>query len=399
MKKLLGLLILTVLTGLLTMTAFADVFCNPSEAYAGNKVLVDGFVDEDGNYCPDLGRSYMSDYYRVSGSLSETYVSKYGIDANGDVYIIINPSLTGTREKELTGTITLREIGGNKGIYKAKLESGDLTVNPGGKDNVSDIESRGSGVYALPYDYQTNKVGFGSKQGTLRFDFDNYAYFSARFAGQGDLFLGYHTTTNTGLTSKYPNATLSFIAWTTKPKFDVGGTLGIYVNSDEYVYEIASDGTLKNPGGKYNASTGAYEISTNTLGSYVISSQKLTAASGAASSASSTPAASSSAASSPASPAASSPASSAASPASSASSQPETSSSQPEESSSQPEPSSQPEAPSSSQPTDVPAEAEKGGLPLVPILIGVLAVLAAALLFIFLGGKKNRKPKFEDWDE
>ena len=299
MKKLLGLLILTVLTGLLTMTAFADVFCNPSEAYAGNKVLVDGFVDEDGNYCPDLGRSYMSDYYRVSGSLSETYVSKYGIDANGDVYIIINPSLTGTREKELTGTITLREIGGNKGIYKAKLESGDLTVNPGGKDNVSDIESRGSGVYALPYDYQTNKVGFGSKQGTLRFDFDNYAYFSARFAGQGDLFLGYHTTTNTGLTSKYPNATLSFIAWTTKPKFDVGGTLGIYVNSDEYVYEIASDGTLKNPGGKYNASTGAYEISTNTLGSYVISSQKLTAASGAASSASSTPAASSSAASAP----------------------------------------------------------------------------------------------------
>lgn len=404
-KKLLGFLLVFVLAGLCSVTAMADAYCDPSEAYAGSKVIIDGFVDADGNDCPDYGTEYLAEYYALPRDFtkgSDAYIEKCAIDKKtGEVYIIIKSQLPGTKEKSITGTITLRER--ESGIrYVATLEEGDLVVNPGGgstsNSNASRMEWLGDREFGLPYDYDTKAVRFetdtGDTYGKLRADFD-VAYFNVTVVDQKNLFLGYHTTANSTVEKKYSNAYLKFITWSATPTFDVAGTLGIYMDSDEWIYGVKSDGTLYKLNGSYNTNTGAYEIKTATLGSYVISDRQLSVTGTAATS--SQPPASSSVAPPPVSVAPSS--SSVAPPPASSSESSSSESSESSEPASLPE-SSQPSSstPESSKPTEGNVDEEKGGFPLVPVLIGVLAVLVIALAFLFFGSRK-KKPKFDDWDD
>lgn len=397
MKKLLGVLTLLVLSGLLsTMALAADASCYPYEAYAGTQVIVLGFEDKNGKSPPEEGTAKLRENYTISAEWTKSsgsYISSLAINRDGDVVLTIDPNLTSSKEKEITGTITLREKRPGTGVYTAVLRDKALLVNKGGKDNALPLIPGSGGVYELPPDYDTYRVSFktsdGQDFGKFSFDFGGIATYSGMFLDQESLFLGYSTASVSALTNKYPSAGLQFISWTGKPKFNRIGTLSLDAYDDEYVYEIAADGTLKNADGKYNRDTGYYEIRTNTLGSYVISDIKLSTV--AAGSSSSVP-----------------PSSSSAPPPSSSSAPPPSSSAPPPSSSSVPEPPSVsepesiPEPEPEPQPPARPAPPKKteSKFPLAPALLGVGTLLVVILLFVLLGGQKSgKRPRFEDWDD
>lgn len=427
MKKLLGLLVMLLLTGLLSTTALAAqsrAYCSPDDATAGDIVSVYGFYDKNGEPCEDEGAYDLADNYTVSASWtrgSDTYISGVTIDKDtGEILLTVNPNPPNFREREIFGTITLRSKRSGGGVYTAILRDGSLILNKGnkdGKDTSSIPLVKGeNGRYILPEEYQTKRVSFkvddGDNIGQFTFDFGGYATYRGTFMDQDPLLLAFNTKEVTAVAQKYPNAYLQYLTWTGKPKFRRSATLAIPVYEGDYVYEIAADGTLRSLNGSYKSSSGCYEFSTNTLGSYVISEVKLSTVAGSASSSSTPPSSSStpppsssvapSSSSSVAPPPSSSsvappPSSSSVAPSSSAppsSSIPEV---EPPESVPEPEPDPEPEPEPDPEPEP---EKQKGKFPLLPVLLGVGTVLVVVLLFVLLGGQKGgRRPRFEDWDD
>lgn len=409
MKKVFCTFLAVLMVIALSVTAMAAAICEPEEAYAGTRVVIDGFYNDTYGECDDIGTKYLTyDNYTLSKSWtngSGDYVQELRIDEDKhEVYLIIVSPLPSTKEKDITGTITLRER--ESGVkYQVKLEKGDLVVNADyNDDNLSAMLYLGNKEFGLPYDYQTYAIKFetdsGDTYGKFYADFEDDAYLKITVVDQKPLFLGYNTNRNATVSSKYPNAALRFVTWNARPTFDVSGTLGIYMDPEEWIYGVNTDGSLYRLGGTYNTQTGAYEVQTATLGSYVISDTRLLPAAGtssssstpASSSAASVPASSSSAVSTPASASSAAP-----SDLPESSSFSETSSeSLSESSASLPESSA---SSGSSQPVDAPVEKEKGEFPLVPILVVALVVFLLVLIFVLYGKRRSRKPRFDDWDD
>ncbi len=425
MKRFLSALLALGMVCALAVTAFAadnDSWVSKEDVYPGDTITVHGFYTKDGE---ELDESDLdTEYYRVafSGKKNGDYVEDVYIDnSDSEVKLVIKSGLSVSSEKEISGTVTVRDREDSRKRFEAEIT---LTLGGGG---TARMEYAGNMSFELPDEYQTKKVKFetedGDTIGTLRADFwdenyDSVAYFNVKVVDQSSLFLGHNSTPDIDLLKKYETADLRFLTWSAAPTFDASGTLGIYCYEDDYVYGRKADGSLYKLDGKYNDSTGAFEIKTKTLGSYVISDKALSAsgsASGSGSSASSsTPAPSSSSVAPP--PSSSTPApssssvapppssSSVAPPPSSSSSSASSESSVPEESS-QPEESSLPEESSEeseepSEPVDAPEEedGEDGGFPVVPVVIGVLAVVVIGLaVFLFAGSKKKRG--YDSWDD
>ena len=152
-----------------------------------------------------------------------------------------------------------------------------------GIDEKENMYEDGDKEFSLPWDYQTKKVRFvtddGAKYGTFTAEFDNdegdhIAKFVTKVVDQSALYLGFNETENIALMKKFPDANMRFINWT-RPKFELKGKLSIYMESDEYIYGINTDDTLYRLGGTWDSDNDAYVISTDTLGSYVISDTQL----------------------------------------------------------------------------------------------------------------------------
>ncbi len=391
--------------------ASSGSWVSETNVYPGSTVTVSGFYDKDGG---ELDESQLdTEYYTVSIKPSKNgeYVERVYIDNNNsEVKLVIKSGIKVSSAKDIIGSVTVRDRDNGK-RYTAEIEEGMLVLGGGGTAN---MEYVGHESFELPDSYQSNKVKFktedGDSYGTLRADFvdssyRSIAYFNVLVVDQSTLYLGHNNTPDLNLMKKYSDADIRFITWSAAPTFDATGTLGIMMDSDEYIYGRKADGSLYKLSGKYNSDTGAYEIKTKTLGSYVISNKALSAG-GAVSSSSSVPASSSVAPSSssvaPPPASSSAPASSSSVPASS-SSVAESSSSLPESSEPVSE-SSEAEAPESSESSSAPVVAptdsdkEDGGFPVIPVIIGVLAVVVIALgIFLFAGNKKKRG--YDSWDD
>ena len=367
------------------------------------------------------------EYHTVSATWTSggQYVQGvYFEDGDSDVIIEIKGGITSSVDKEIKGTIQIRE----KGIpnrptvtYKCKIGSDTLIVR--GVDEKAEMEEIGNKLFGLPDEYQSRQVKFvtedGEKYGTFLGEFSSpttgqdLAEFRVRISSQSSLYLGFSESADRTLKSKYPNAEMRFINWTGKPSFVSEGKLSIYMEPEEYIYGLNSDGSLYRLGGTYDSDNGAYVITTRTLGSYVISDTQLTAggsgtAGGTTAASSSSAAPASSAAPSAAAPASTAPASSAAPAA------PAPSESSEEEQPSEPE-SSEPEeissaAPAITQPDDSDDKgdkkpAEKSGFPIVPVLLGVLGVVIVVCGVVVVGSRSNkgsharRRRYDDDWDD
>jgi hypothetical protein len=436
MKKLLSLALVMAMFLGLAVPAFAEAYPDPDVVYPGNEVRIytDDFYweDEDGDLIPlacELDKEYFAGV-TPRWSKGGNYIDRVYFDDGDDyVTIVFKDDIDVSSEKDIIGSLRIRDSDAKR-TYVCEIEEGDLILGVMEKVN---METDGDREFSLPWDYQTNKVKFVSEDGedygtfTANFNTDSgkkIAYFSTKIVEQSPLYLGYNQNANMTLVKKYSNANLRFITWSANPTFDITGKLGIYMEPEEFIYGVKDDNTLYRLGGTYDTKTGAYVISTATLGSYVISNKQLvtsgsssgsgTSTSTPASSSSTAPAPSSSSSAAPAPSSSSSvapaPSSSSAAPSSSeaasdssASSEPDTDGSSSSESvapSSSEVESSEPE----SEATDADAEEDKGGFPLVPVLIGVLVVVIVICVAVVVlgnrgGSGRGKKKKFDDWDD
>ena len=430
MKKLLSLALVMAMFLGLGVTAFAEEMPpadpDPDVVYPGSvvRIYTEDFYweDDDGNWVPldcELDKEYFSGV-TPRWKKGKDYIERVYFDDGDDyVTIIIRDDISVSSEKEIYGTLRIRDTDARRN-YECEIEEGDLTLAPYEKSN---MEYLGNREFTLPWDYQSNEVKFvtedGDDYGTFTAEFDDdrghdIAYFVTKIVDQSPLYLGFNENEVEEVADEYPRADLRFITWPAWPTFDIEGDLGIYMEPEEFIYGIDEDGELYRLGGSYDTSTGAYVIETATLGSYVISDRQLISGSGSGSASSSSasssapasssqaPASSSSAppaSSSSVAPPASSSSSSESSEAASESSSSEEVSPAPSTSSSEAEP-SEPE----SEPADTEVEEESGGFPLVPVLIGVLLVVIVVCVAVVVignrgGSSKGKKKKFDDWDD
>ncbi len=431
MKKLLSLALVMAMFLGLAVPAFAEAYPDPDVVYPGNetRIYTDDFYweDDDGDMIPlacELDKEYFAGVtprWKKGGN----YIDRVYFDDGDDyVTIVFKDDIDVSSEKDIIGSLQIRDRDAKR-TYVCEIEEGDLIL--GIMDKVN-METDGDREFSLPWDYQTNKVKFvsedGEDYGTFNANFntetgEKIAYFTTKIVEQSPLYLGYNQNDNMTLVKKYSDADLRFITWSANPTFDITGKLGIYMEPEEFIYGVKDDNTLYRLGGTYDSKTGAYVISTATLGSYVISDKQLvtsgsssgsgtsTAPSSsstapAPSSSSTAPAPSSSSSAAPSSSSSVAPSSSEASSDSSSSEESATSdssSSEVVESSSSEAESSEPE----SEATDVEAEEDKGGFPLVPVLIGVLVVVVIICVAVVVlgnrGSGRSKKKKFDDWDD
>lgn len=427
MKKLLSLALVMAMFLGLAVPAFAEAYPDPDVVYPGNetRIYTDDFYweDDDGDMIPlacELDKEYFAGVtprWKKGGN----YIDRVYFDDGDDyVTIVFKDDIDVSSEKDIIGSLQIRDRDAKR-TYVCEIEEGDLIL--GIMDKVN-METDGDREFSLPWDYQTNKVKFvsedGEDYGTFNANFntetgEKIAYFTTKIVEQSPLYLGYNQNDNMTLVKKYSDADLRFITWSANPTFDITGKLGIYMEPEEFIYGVKDDNTLYRLGGTYDSKTGAYVISTATLGSYVISDKQLVTSGSSSGSSTSTSTAPSSSSTAPApsssstAPAPSSSSSVAPAPSSSEASSDsssseesatsDSSSSEVVESSSSEAESSEPE----SEATDVEAEEDKGGFPLVPVLIGVLVVVVIICVAVVVlgnrGSGRSKKKKFDDWDD
>lgn len=412
MKKILATTIaVAMLFCLSVQSAFAVENPTIGEVYE----VTEEFTDRKGEIV-DFG--WTTGDYKVTAryTTGAKYVEQPYIDDDSNTICIkVRPSTSLTTTQTIKGTVTVvdEQVRGER--YTATVE---FRVSPPQALNIVEVGTR---EFVLPGSYNYGVVRFRDADtkatyGMLNAEFISevdsrtLAYYDVKISDQGNLILSHNENAVTNVLRKYEEAYLEFITFSATPKFDIAGTMGIVMESDEFLYK-RSDETLTAVNGKYNDDRGTFDFKTDTLGAYVISDRKL---SGTGAASSTAPEASSSSvvvtpppasSSKPVAPPASSskpvapPASSVAPPPSSSSIIPESSS---VESSSEPAPepvpsSSEPE-PSSSSTATVPDE-DEGGFPILPVAIGlgVVVIGGAAVFFIFRNnsGKKN----YDSWDD
>ena len=292
MKRILAMMTAAlIVASMMAVTAFAaddeGTVCDPSEVHGGEKVTIDTYyfvyTDKDGTEYR-LDDSLDVDYYskvtptwKKNGSMVEQV---YYNDGDSYVTLVIKAGINTSVSKNIIGQLKIRDTEARRN-YVCKIEEGDLVVK--GIDEKENMYEDGDKEFSLPWDYQTKKVRFvtddGAKYGTFTAEFDNdegdhIAKFVTKVVDQSALYLGFNETENIALMKKFPDANMRFINWT-RPKFELKGKLSIYMESDEYIYGINTDDTLYRLGGTWDSDNDAYVISTDTLGSYVISDTQL----------------------------------------------------------------------------------------------------------------------------
>ena len=98
--------------------------------------------------------------------------------------------------------------------------------------------------------------------------------FTVDVTGQGKVNLAWNTDFDKEFANKYDYANIDFVTFVGKPSFNKTGTLYIYADEDEFVYEVTEDGA-KAVKAEWNEDYEAWELKTRTLKSYAISDVEL----------------------------------------------------------------------------------------------------------------------------
>ena len=99
--------------------------------------------------------------------------------------------------------------------------------------------------------------------------------FTVDVTGQGKLNLAWNTDFDKEFAAMYDYANIDFVTFEGTPAFNKTGTLYIYADEDEFVYEVTADGA-KAVKAEWNEDYEAWELKTRTLKSYAISDVELT---------------------------------------------------------------------------------------------------------------------------
>ena len=98
--------------------------------------------------------------------------------------------------------------------------------------------------------------------------------FTVDVTGQRKLNLAWNTDFDKEFAAMYDYANIDFVTFVGTPAFNKTGTLYIYADEDEFVYEVTADGA-KAVKAEWNEDYEAWELKTRTLKSYAISDVEL----------------------------------------------------------------------------------------------------------------------------
>ena len=112
-------------------------------------------------------------------------------------------------------------------------------------------------------------------EGEETLTFGDLFEFEVDVTGQGNLNLKNNVDFNKEFAAMYDYANIDFITFEKEPTFNKNGTVYIYADEDEFVYEVTADGAKAIKGLKWDEDYEAWTFKTRTLKSYAISDVEL----------------------------------------------------------------------------------------------------------------------------
>lgn len=112
------------------------------------------------------------------------------------------------------------------------------------------------------------------ESGHLGIAFGDSALFEVDLDGQGSLDVGFSQRPVGGIAAKYPKTKMRFLSWPKEPIFDQKGTLYLYAEPDEFLYEVR-DGRVLSSDAVYSDQEGTFILTTRRLSAYVITDSEL----------------------------------------------------------------------------------------------------------------------------
>ena len=197
---------------------------------------------------------------------------KFGAGNYSYAVVVTVPDVTGNKIQDLVGDIM---IGSSKSsAEKYDYTKYDLQVSyaPDGVDTYYKVDFDGGDVLESG---KTGIVAFDKEAGEIDIEFgDETALCTVDVTGQGKLNLAWNTDFDKEFAAMYDYANIDFVTFVGTPAFNKTGTLYIYADEDEFVYEVTADGA-KAVKAEWNEDYEAWELKTRTLKSYAISDVEL----------------------------------------------------------------------------------------------------------------------------
>ena len=212
-------------------------------------------------------------------------VESVKIDNDSNKLVVtLKEDYTSTKDKNLEGTVKLREKGASK--YFTIAISG--TVGYQQDEIVIDADGYIGTFVPLNDVLYTVTTNGSIPYGTLEFSAD-WAEISVRVYEKEKYYLGYNLEPNREvlLANADTEAEMSFLNFEGTPSFNSTATVNFYdTDENSIIYEL-KNGRLVKSSARWDTESGSWLLKTKTLGSYVISDKELKSPTGTTSSGSS----------------------------------------------------------------------------------------------------------------
>ena len=255
--------------------AAKDIVGNDGYVEGGDEIAIPVSLDKKAWYTidSDFDKKLVTDEdWDVNKADTEFRFVKYAADTGlgGEkavrVYslVITVPENDTNKVVDLAGSVS---IGKTKSDAK-KADKADVSVSiaPAAQKvltyNGETLVAGETGIYKFDED------------GEIDIEFGDQAMFTVDVTGQGKLNLAWNTDFDKEFAAMYDYANIDFVTFVGTPAFNKTGTLYIYADEDEFVYEVTADGA-KAVKAEWNEDYEAWELKTRTLKSYAISDVEL----------------------------------------------------------------------------------------------------------------------------
>ncbi len=186
------------------------------------------------------------------------------------------PEAADTKALDLAGEISVYK---NSSDLKDGAANEDyITVKIGGDYGYTEDTLAGWGSDLKDAEivvFKTALSGGTALEGEETLTFGDSFEFEVDVTGQGKLNLKNNVDFNKEFAAMYDYANIDFITFEKEPTFNKNGTVYIYADEDEFVYEVTEDGAKAIKGLKWDEDYEAWTFKTRTLGSYAISDVEL----------------------------------------------------------------------------------------------------------------------------
>ena len=250
---------------------FTSKTIDQSGAEGGEKVAILIYTDNDAYASKDnvKGHKVNADWLinepAEKAAIDEIVYKDGNGAATREAVVFTLPEMDENKAIELVGNLNVYKTSANKdnGMEAVTIKIGADAVDFSAAQN--DDFNKG------PVKFEENKVKIND---VVNATFGDEAEFEVDVTGQGKLNLAWNTDFDKEFAAMYDYANIDFVTFEGTPAFNKTGTLYIYADEDEFVYEVTADGA-KAVKAEWNEDYEAWELKTRTLKSYAISDVEL----------------------------------------------------------------------------------------------------------------------------